>query len=743
LNASVSTTSTTNNNTSTTTTTQQSSSNNAKTTRKWGQWNNTETSLFYEGIKQFGKDFDQIAKLMSRRKMNKDKEQIRNYYFNSFKLLRSIVMIDESLLFRSLLFYEHRFFWNIRTEYSRTDVKFLLDSFLFRWTSVKRKKKPAVPIRTPVCPALQKLFPSCQKAEQPLPSHIFIYLSPKNESDRNYVESCGQNALIRIKLLLNDQLKSIFKLLKIKWTHPLQKAFDDVDSSWKGSSFSVSIFPDKSTRLGRLYVRHVEDSGSNIFSMNRLRKERIQRCADDTDEHSNHSDSATTARLTSACDAAHSGHLHSNNIADANQEITNMLSKDSTKETNSFILNEVTLRAGLNENSVGDATVTELFYICGMEQNISLQYSINRPKNRDVQPWNVFVSLITRNYGENFAKIMAEPESTDEVQPVMVTVEDRSRKRRTSSSNSNDTNNCTTSSNATSSQKTALSSTSKSIAIINAHSTENNTSAADNNSNVNSNQCAPVVESENNAFMLQLESLQTKKRCKAYTQRTQPKRIALPRNASNNTNNKNNIYGSGSHNIAYTNNRFDMVTNVNVSNSLVTSANLNDNNFCYQNAVDFSSIAPSTSIILDNIASQHQNIPADLYQLQPSAVSSAVAQQHDEYSPNEVIRLNNSDPSAAPLNNYGVYHPGANNDTNRNKTLTELSAVDLVGANSSVSAATNSVSLDMSPFKGNSSLPEDVKYSFEMMMQQNSIDYCRNFEQLLTSIDTPKKVHFH
>lgn len=65
------------------------------------------------------------------------------------------------------------------------------------------------------------------------------------------------------------------------------------------------------------------------------------------------------------------------------------------------------------------------------------------------------------------------------------------------------------------------------------------------------------------------------------------------------------------------------------------------------------------------------------------------------------------------------------------KTLTELSAVDLgVAAGSS---------LDMSPLKGSSNLPEDVRYSFEMMMQQNSVDYCRNFEQLLTSMDPPKK----
>lgn len=48
---------------------------------------------------QFGKDFDQVAKLMAKKKMNKDKEQIRNYYYNSFKLLRSTAQFEDGIAF--------------------------------------------------------------------------------------------------------------------------------------------------------------------------------------------------------------------------------------------------------------------------------------------------------------------------------------------------------------------------------------------------------------------------------------------------------------------------------------------------------------------------------------------------------------------------------------------------------------------------------------------------------------------
>lgn len=32
-------------------------------------------------------------------------------------------------------------------------------------------------------------------------------------------------------------------------------------------------------------------------------------------------------------------------------------------------------------------------------------------------------------------------------------------------------------------------------------------------------------------------------------------------------------------------------------------------------------------------------------------------------------------------------------------------------------------------------LPDDVRNSFEQMLNQNSVDYCRNFEQLTRNID--------
>uniref|UniRef100_F1KQE9 Protein cramped-like protein n=1 Tax=Ascaris suum TaxID=6253 RepID=F1KQE9_ASCSU len=728
----------------------------AKTTRKWGQWNNSEIGLFYEGIKQYGKDFEQVARLMSRRKMNKDKEQIRNYYFNSYKLLKSTAPIDEELLgdvprdARELFVVINGFEWKKRTGDAKFDPAKLRQLILEGSTSVRpKKKKQAVPIRTPACPALQKLFPS-QKAEEPLPSHIFVYLSPRYEADRSYVESCAQNPLIRIRLAMTEHLCNIFKLLKMKWTHRLRKIDEELRTDEK-DALSLTIYPDKTTRLGRLFVRYVEDSGPNAFCINRLRKELSQRCAEECDEHSNHSDAATTA-----CSEG----THPDGVQ---VEVPNAL----YNESSSFVLNEVTLRAGLTEANVGDATATELFYLCGMEQKIYLQYSTNRSRNRAVEPWNIFVSLITRNYGENLCKILAEPETADEARQVMVTVEDRTRKRRISNSNESAALNTT--------QKLATTCGPKIAALVTADS------SAAAGGGASANVCDQVVESENNAFMLQLESLQTKKRSKPYTQRAQSKRIGAHTAVSV----ANSVYDTPTHIAASYAPRYaqqstagptachllpvqtysmadehsptdfsHIITNANVANvpdgdrMMAGTPELGG----YRPVVAATPTTRFAAEVLTSLTTQRQPTMVDQQcvgdpsnceqrEIYPKHASHPSGVQLHYVTEGPVHDVRGSDMRAQHSEDCNAYKQQTVHTTMDNsmmsvkqdeKTLTELSAVDLgvvVGS-----------SLDMSPLKGSSNLPDDVRYSFEMMMQQNSVDYCRNFEQLLTSIDTPKKI---
>lgn len=44
---------------------------------------------------QHGKDFEAIARHMVRKKFNKDRDQVRNYYFNAFKIWKLKAQLEE------------------------------------------------------------------------------------------------------------------------------------------------------------------------------------------------------------------------------------------------------------------------------------------------------------------------------------------------------------------------------------------------------------------------------------------------------------------------------------------------------------------------------------------------------------------------------------------------------------------------------------------------------------------------
>lgn len=678
-----------------------------KTTRKWGQWSNAEISVFYEGVKQYGKDFEQVARLMSRRKMNKDKEQIRNYYFNSFKLIRSNAQIEEELMAdvprdaRELFIVINGFEWKKRTGDGKYDTAKLRQLIFEGSTSVRsKKKKQSQIVRTPFCPALQKLFPS-RKLEEPLPTHVTICLTPKLQADKIYVESCDQNPFLRVRVSVSDHLSRLFTLLKKKWIPKLRKI--DPELEVDEEPLNLVLFPDKSMQLGRVLVKCTEESTPTAFSLNRLKRERNRPAVEECDEGSNQEDALAAAAHCCSSDSNHSEAFPT--------EVPNSL----YSESSAFVINEFKLRAGLTEATVGDASVTELFYLCGMKPEIRLEYSTNKKPDTNAEPWNIFVSLISRNYGENLCKYLAEPEVAGEARQVMVTVEDRNRKRRASSSASNDTTNPPAK---TSAGQTAA-------AVV---STSESTQPAAPSSSSTTVVCDQVVELENNAFMQQLESLQTKKRTKSFAKRAPSKRIiirdpGIPYSAPSSSYCSPNIYAPANMMHAMYEGDYHMVTDI---------SDLQAQQNAMAHPVDFSSIAATSNHVDASRTPEHTH-PCGSFVGTPNAQFAAQVLTSMS-GQNHVCTVMTIDQEQGAFSSHcgGVEQrqgtPHAEISEAEEKTLTELSAVEVGGS-----------SLDMSPMKTVSNLPEDVRHSFEMMMQQNSVDYCRNFEQLLTSIDTPKK----
>ncbi|VDN03798.1 unnamed protein product [Thelazia callipaeda] len=442
-----------------------------KVPRRWEHWNCTEINTFFEGIKLYGRDFEQIAKLMTRRKLNKDKDQIRNYYFNSLKLIKSSTHINESLMAniprdaKELFILINGFEWKRRICDKFDEAKFHQLVMNGSTYEKKRKKKQLVLVRTPMCPSLQKCFPSYSSS--PLPTHVYLNLTPQTEADRYFVEKRGQNPLIRIKIAMGDQISRVFSLLKMKWNLRLQKSIGCIAD--EKEQVQVVLYPDKTTRVGKVIV-NLHETTPTVFSVNRLISE-LKRMGT-IDESSGH------------CQ------IETSNASEELPKDSKVTDHADDCDDGPFTVNENKFRAGLTEKSVDKATVTELYYLCGKEAEIKLVYSTGMKRMGDPEPWHIFLQLLCRGYGEALCKSLNGPQKTAEADefPERKWQEKIKKKRED---------------------------TEPAVAVM-SESTEKNQGSED---IVNE-----IVENETSAFMEQLESLKVKKRTRTFHRRFPDKR---------------------------------------------------------------------------------------------------------------------------------------------------------------------------------------------------------------------------
>ncbi|EYC32033.1 hypothetical protein Y032_0003g1362 [Ancylostoma ceylanicum] len=344
--------------------------------RKSKTWNHDEIMVFYEGLKQCGKDFDGVMRIMAKRKVDKNKEQTKNYYFNLLKHVKQSISLDEDSMgdigrdAKELFITINACEWRRRTgsnQYIPERMKELIfhgcTTMPFRDKS--RKKSVPVKIKTPPCPSLLKFFYNNQLDK--FPPEIVVSLKPMTYADASYVVSCEQNPLLRIRLSTNDPISRIFQLLRHKWASLLDKMDANGSRRSSGPRPEIRLFAGKDTEVGRVILSPTELSPAVGLSLNKLRKEREDREA-----------------------------LKSKRSRNAQ---VNTEPSYTVRISHNFILNEEVIKSGLCEENVRDAIVAEIYCLCGMTPVVELVYSV-KTTARLREPWRVLVSLLERDYGE-------------------------------------------------------------------------------------------------------------------------------------------------------------------------------------------------------------------------------------------------------------------------------------------------------------------------------------------------------
>ncbi|CAD6188156.1 unnamed protein product [Caenorhabditis auriculariae] len=339
-----------------------------ETTRKRAakSWTHEDVMAYYEGLKMHGKDFDSVVKVMAKRKVHKDKDQTKNYFFNSLKILKQLLVIDEEQMgdgpkdAKELFLSINACEWKKRTGSS----KFISDrmrELLFDGSTTVRINKKSVVIKTPPCPSLLKFFSRSRRVDK-FPADVTVEIKPKTYGDAAYVISRQQNPLIKLRISTNEKISRIMELLTKKWgPEPSETAAT--------SNVNFRLWPDQEVEIGSLTVSEVDVSPSVALSFNKFKKEYEQIKATKKDVGSLSKKPSYTVLYPSP-----------------------------------FVLTDEILHDGICAENIREAIVAELYCTCGMKETFELRYSLelSPQKNRHhVEPWEMMTMLLRRDYGES------------------------------------------------------------------------------------------------------------------------------------------------------------------------------------------------------------------------------------------------------------------------------------------------------------------------------------------------------
>ena len=210
--------------------------------RTWERWSKEDTYIFFEGLSEYGKDFDKLqahfkAKYRNRKDLPesyiKNKDQIRHFYYRTWHKISGHINFSKDVKnntkeLKGLINYGE--LWKKLEAVSGAKLDDVvqksgkLDDMVKKGFAMIKIKGKAIRIKTPVARALKKLNVNSKevnshksKTKSKLPSKVSLYLKPRTTSDWCRVHKTAQNPHVKISLGVDRKLSSVIKCLERKW----------------------------------------------------------------------------------------------------------------------------------------------------------------------------------------------------------------------------------------------------------------------------------------------------------------------------------------------------------------------------------------------------------------------------------------------------------------------------------------------------------------------------------------------
>jgi len=232
-------------------------------------WNKIEQQIFFNALRQNGKNFEAITQYFNTRQKRykidagqRSKEQIRHFFYRTWHKVSkyiSLPKVDESIhdiqvncviAFNALMNKSHR--WN-----KKSALK-LVELINHGWTTVRKKGK-ITRLRMPICKPSKNSVTTTSESNVALPQTISLYLHPKHEISFCRVQKLAQNPYLMVEVQNTQSIGQLISMLESKWKDRkmefLEKIFaDSSDETFSLQDEQIVLYPDDSHDFSNLII---------------------------------------------------------------------------------------------------------------------------------------------------------------------------------------------------------------------------------------------------------------------------------------------------------------------------------------------------------------------------------------------------------------------------------------------------------------------------------------------------------
>ncbi|XP_064608359.1 protein cramped-like isoform X2 [Liolophura sinensis] len=233
-----------------------------KTKRQWELWGNADKKTFFDGLYEFGKDFDAIQGLIAQKckrrgvppALIKNKDQVRHFYYRTWHKISKYIHFCEGVKKQIQELYGLINYGEMRKRIGGSvDERYLhkLNQLIHKGSTYVRIKGKNHRVRTPVCNALKKL----NRVEEPkadnspkVPAKVSLEVVARTNCAWSQVQELAQNPRLRISLKASHRLAAVIAFLEKKWKPQRLRIKESLDTP-EATNKQLRLFPHKDCHI--------------------------------------------------------------------------------------------------------------------------------------------------------------------------------------------------------------------------------------------------------------------------------------------------------------------------------------------------------------------------------------------------------------------------------------------------------------------------------------------------------------